>query len=194
MVFGQIFEGIVTQHIAGDILRCLGFIERNTGEMVVFIIVVVRAEGHILRRYLRYHTRGHHVIGVNRIEAHEVAKDFILILVHYAFLFADVHHREYFFTTNGGFILIIGEHARDEFDQEHKRIEDIDKGVDGTCREAHQFAPVSRTDHLRYDFTEDQDQQGHASRNEAEPFRTKHLCGLHADTGCSDGVGNRIQR
>ena len=162
--------------------------------MVVFVVVVISPEGHVLRRNLGYHTRGHHVVGMDRIETHQIAEDLILILIDHAFLFADAYHRQHLFAADGGFIFVVGEHARDEFDQEDERIEDIDERVDRTSGEAHQFAPIGCTDHLRDDLAEDQDEQGHASRDESEPFRTEDLRSLHADAGSTDRVGNRVQR
>ena len=117
MIFSQFLECIVPQHIAGDILGCLGIIERDTREMVVFIVVVVGAEGHVLRCCLGDNTRRHHIVGMDGVEAHEVGEDLILVLVHNPFFFTHIDHRQHFFPADGGVVFVIGESTRDEFDQ-----------------------------------------------------------------------------
>ena len=148
MVLRKVLQRIVSQDIAGDILRLGGVIERNTGEMVVFIGVVIRAEGHVLWRYLRYYPRGHHVIGMDGVEAHEIGEDLVLVLVHHAFLFAYVDHRQHLLARDRGVILVIGEETGDELYEPYKRIEQDDEDADGSCRETHQLAPIGSTQPL----------------------------------------------
>ena len=137
MIFRQVLQGIVTQDIACDVLRRLGVIERNTGEMVVFVVVIVRPEGHVLRRNLSYHTRRHNVIGVDRIQTHEVREDLILILVHYSFFFAHINHGEHFLAADRRFVFVVRHHARDEYYEPNKRVEQEDEYTDRSCCEAH---------------------------------------------------------
>ena len=194
MVFRQFLERIVTQHITRDILRRLGFIERNTREMVIFIIIVIGAESHVLRRYLSYHARGHNVVRMNRIEPHEVGEDLVLILIHHSFFFAYVHHRQHFFARYRRIIFVIGEHTRDQLNQQHERIQHINKQTYRAGGETHQLAPIGSTDNLRDDLRENENKDGREGRHEAEPFRTEDSRHLHTHTGCTDGISDRVQR
>ena len=65
--------------------------------------------------------------------------------------------------------------------------------MDRTGGETHQLTPVSRTDHLRDDLTEDEYQHRHAGGHQTEPFVTEHFGSLHTHTGSTDRVGDGVQ-
>ena len=194
MIFGEVLQGIVSQDVAGDILRRFGFVERNAGEMVVLVVVVVRAEGHVLRCYLRHHTRRHDVIGVDGVEPHEVREDLILVLVHHSFFLADIHHRQDLFTADRGVVFVIGDHSGDEFYEPDQGVKHEDQDPDDACGKAHEFAPVGRTDNFRDDLSEKENEDGGDSGYESEPLAAEDRSSLHTYAGGTDCVGDRIQR
>ena len=131
---------------------------------------------------------------MNGIESHQIREDFVLILIDNTFFFAHIDHRQHFLTADGRLVFVVRESTGNQFHQQHKRIKNIYQRPNRTRRETHQIAPIGRSDDLGNNLSENKNENGHASRYEAEPLAAEHLCCLHTDTSGSYCVGDRIKR
>ncbi len=191
LVFRQVFQHVVAHDVAGDEFRRVR-IDGDAGVVRKLLLLVELLEGHALRGNGRDHARSHDVVGLDVVQLDDVLNDLVLGVVDDTFLFAHVRHGGHFLAGNAGVRLVTGQGTTDLFHQPHEGIEDENQRVHNPG-EPQEVLPVIRTDGFGDDLGEDEDQERHQGRYEAEPLAAENEGSLLAHAGGTDGVGDGVQ-
>ena len=192
LVLGEVLQHVVAEDVACDEFRGVR-VHRDAGVVREFLLLVELLEGHVLRRDGGDHARGHHVIGLDVVQLHDVLDDLVLGIVNDAFFLAHVRHCGHFLAGDAGVRLVTGDAHPEFFHEPDDGIQDDHQAFHDAGQPDEAF-PVVGADGLRDDLGEDEDQDRHDGGDQAEPLAAEQFGGLLAHAGGAHGVRDRVQR